>query len=1449
MGFLNRLISHLRSSVSEHAGHLPEQVERAERLIIQGNSDEDAGDLDKAIRCYDEAIEIAPQLARAHLNRGNVLQAQSRLEEALSAYATATTLRPNYAGAHFNTGNVYMLMGRHLAAVCAYQVALKLNPDYFEAQLALAMAFGAAGRYEDAVASYRRCIETHADSILAHMGLADALRAIGSKQAALKVLQQLLSINPHIAQAHCLAGDVLSELGKVESAIESYERTLEIDPQFFVALTSLGDAQRQLGRLEAALASYNRAVSINPNVALLQMKLGSALQITGQSEAARKAMKLAVALEPYSEIIHFNAGNLCDEQGDFAGAIEHYKQAIAIQPDAQSFNNLGIVQRKLCHNEDALASYRSALELDPECVDAHCNLGLALQEDCQYEQALSSLAMARQVDPRRALVHNNIATVLLDLNRIQEALDSCQQALELDPNMVEAHCNLGTIQLALGLLGESVHSFERTLALAPGYTKARHNLSHAQLAMGQLAQGWRNYEFRLDEHKHIHPATSLPRWTGQPIAIGDRLLVLVEQGLGDMLQFSRYLPLAAQRFAGGVSLFTLTPLLSLFRRSFPMIEVIDTIPNVQDDWQWQCPLLSLPLAFGTIVETIPNETPYLVPDVERSAQWRSRIDQLNLPLGEHRKVGIVWKPGTAMKIAHLKATTLQTLAPILNLPNCTWFSLQKEPDTETSAWVTAGKLIDWSPEFHDFDDTAALAVNLDLVISVDTSVAHLAGGLALPTWLLNRYASDWRWMREREDSPWYPTLRIFAQQRPGDWDGVASRVANELATWYPSPIAKAEVPRESADYWRKSGNAFLKSNNLNEAARCYRQAIHADPSDAIGHSNLGFVLVQLGQRVEAEQMLRFAVACNSEDFDALYLLGNLARDDGQVTHAFAYYRRALGIAPDFECCMRDLCMLLVQSGQPQEARLLMDERPAVDTESCDYFVFRGNMHLACGEYMEAEAAFLSANHLEPWNTMVLANLGTAQLGKRNVVSAAKTFAQLLAIEPENVAAYTNRATAFHLNGQIALAIQDYRHALRLDPQYLYAQQNLLGALTYATLCTPEEYLKEARNYGEKVRRLAKPYTSWQCHLLPLAGRPLRVGFVSGDLRMHPVGHFLESILNCLDQADIACIAYSNAAIEDEFSDRLQTVFSEWNRISTLSDQELAAKIHADNVDVLVDLAGHTAHNRLAVFAWRSAPVQVSWLGYWASTGVAEVDYILVDNISVPPCEAKNFSEEPWYLPSSRFCLSPPANRAQNLPNPLPAQHNGYVTFASFQKLSKISDAMLQNWADVLAKLPTARLRLQSRPLGHHETKVHMQSRLTQASIDLTRVDLFGASSREEYLKAYTDVDIVLDTSPFPGGTTTAEALWMGVPTITLTGKTLVSRQGENMLRCVGLNDWVAHSEPGYVQLAIEKASDLEKLAHLRAGLREVALQSPLFDAAAFAQNLALAFQGMAQKPK
>jgi tetratricopeptide (TPR) repeat protein len=375
-----------------------------------------------------------------------------------------------------------------------------------------------------------------------------------------------------------------------------------------------------------------------------------------------------------------------------------------------------------------------------------------------------------------------LAVTLKDLGQLDAAVTSCRRALEIKPDYAEAYNNLGLTQVELGQLDEAVANCRQALKIKPDFAEAHANLGISLLEMGQLSKGWQEYEYRWEgcRPKRSRPASSLPQWTGQSVSPGDRLLVFVEQGMGDMLQFARYLPLVTERFPEGVSILVGSPVLELFRRSFPMIDVLDTLPADQSAWQWHCPLLSLPLAFGTTLETIPHQVPYLTPDPVRVAYWQSRIAALGFPAST-RKIGVVWKSGTVMKIAQLKSITLQALAPLLNQPGCVWFSLQKEPDPAKAPWVASGKLIDWADEFGDFNETASLAMNLDMIISVDTSVAHLAGGLGLPTWLFNRHASDWRWMRNREDSPWYPTMRIFTQKNAGDWDEVVSRMSAVLA--------------------------------------------------------------------------------------------------------------------------------------------------------------------------------------------------------------------------------------------------------------------------------------------------------------------------------------------------------------------------------------------------------------------------------------------------------------------------------------------------------------------------------------------------------------------------------------------------------------------------------------------------------------------------------------------
>jgi protein O-GlcNAc transferase len=656
----------------------------------------------------------------------------------------------------------------------------------------------------------------------------------------------------------------------------------------------------------------------------------------------------------------------------------------------------------------------------------------------------------------------------------------------------------------------------------------------------------------------------------------------------------------------------------------------------------------------------------------------------------------------------------------------------------------------------------------------------------------------------------------------------------------------ATTVRISSAEWRKRGNAHLNSGNLDEAANCYRRGLESDPHDPICHSNLGYVLGELGQSVESEEMLLKAVELNPADFDGHFLLGNLARARGEWLQAIARYRVALNVKADFDICRRELCILLAHTGQIRDARAALEQGPAFASDTADFYYFRGNLHLAADEFDDAIANFTQADRLQPRDASILINLGVAQLKRREVFPALETYRSILEFEPDNVQAHANMAIAYQHSSQLDLAIQSYRQALRLNPEFLNAHQNLLFALTYLPDLPPEEYLSEARRYGERVAARAKPYTKWLRSTHLVQARPLRVGFVSGDLRTHPVGMFLENILAHIDRARLELVAYSSTVTEDGLTLRLKPLFAEWHSIAALPDDALAEKIHSDRIDILVDLAGHTGLNRLSVFAWKAAPVQVSWLGYWASTGVTEIDYILVDPVSVPDADAHFFSEKLWHLPDTRLCLSPPITRRVIDVTSLPALRKGIITFGSYQSLNKISDVTLAAWARVLARMPSARLRIQSLPLAFPEAVANMHKRLLAAGFDIARVDLHGGAPREDYLASYGEVDLVLDTFPFPGGTTTAEALWMGVPTVTVGGSSLLARQGESMLRCVGLDDWVARSAQEFVEVALAHANDPEALAELRAGLRSRALASPLFDAAKFARNLENAFIAMAR---
>jgi predicted O-linked N-acetylglucosamine transferase (SPINDLY family) len=615
-----------------------------------------------------------------------------------------------------------------------------------------------------------------------------------------------------------------------------------------------------------------------------------------------------------------------------------------------------------------------------------------------------------------------------------------------------------------------------------------------------------------------------------------------------------------------------------------------------------------------------------------------------------------------------------------------------------------------------------------------------------------------------------------------------------------------EFAPDLAELHHYRGNVHFAQGEFELAGKSYAEAIAHQPRNAASRTGRARVLAAQGELEQAQQQLRQALADAPENFNGWCLLGDGFRDFGLFDEAIAAYRHAERLAP--------------ADARPSSAIGLVEQT-------------RGNLPASI-------EAYTRACELDPASALNQVNLGTSYLLGHHYGNAAECVERALAIEPTLAAAHALSGVVALRRGDFERGLPAFEKSIALDGEKIEFRGNLLFALTYTG--DRARYLIAAREFGATIDRLATPFRDW---LVPIDEEPkvLKVGLVSGDLRSHPVGFFIENVAAQLAQHGIELVGFPTRANFDEVTTRLKQHLAGWHPITGMTAAAAAQVVRNSAVHVLLDLSGHT-HNDLALFGWRPAPVQASWLGYWASTGVSQIDYVITDEIGVSDDSPEQFTETPWRLPHTRLCFTEPGPRDAFPVSPLPALERGHLTLCCFQNLNKINDRVLKAWSAIFRSLPEARLRLQSPQSGDPLSVDALRRRLAAAGIGPDRVTIAPPAERSKYLKAYGEVDFALDTFPFPGGTTTCEALWMGVPTLTLRGATMLERQGAGMMICAGLPDWVACAEDDYVRRAITLASDRQALSLLRQSLRDQVVASPLFDAPRFARNLAEALRGM-----
>lgn len=598
-----------------------------------------------------------------------------------------------------------------------------------------------------------------------------------------------------------------------------------------------------------------------------------------------------------------------------------------------------------------------------------------------------------------------------------------------------------------------------------------------------------------------------------------------------------------------------------------------------------------------------------------------------------------------------------------------------------------------------------------------------------------------------------------------------------------------------------------RAGKQNDAIILYKKILNKEPSNLDANYLLGTAYLQLGMLDDAMQYL-----CKAEHImpDSPFVkvnLGNVYKSKGLLKEAMAYFTRAIEInnsIPEAYCCL-------------------------------------GGIYNDMGRYEDAESCFWKAVELNPNHAVTWCNMGITYYKKDRFGEAEKMFRHSFEIEPGFQEAYLRCGLALLQMSRYVEAEQYISHSIALGgSDSIKAVSALFCAMQYNNNLTPEQILKKATDFGAMVtHKVNVRYKKWVC---PSSPEVLKVGIVSGDFRNHPVGYFLEKTLEYINRNRLKLFAYSTNARQDEQTERLKPLFSSWKSLVGINDDSAAKMIYEDGIHVLLDLSGHSANNRLPVFAYKPAPVQATWVGFLATTGVREMDYLIGDPYSTPPEIEWQFTEKIWRMPDVWACFSPPHHNIE--PSELPAIANGYVTFGSLNNLVKMNDNVVHLWSRILHSVKNSRLFLKSNQLNDPAVCETTIKHFETCGIPSDRLIIEGSSPRGELLASYNRVDIALDPYPYGGGTTTYEALWMAVPVVTIKGDRFLSRCGCSLVSNVGLSDWVALNEDDYVAIAVKYASDLQKLSGLRSGLRQKTLDSPLYDAQRFAQNLEQALWGM-----
>jgi FkbM family methyltransferase len=1419
-----------------------------------GNAYKMKGNHLKAVRCYREAIRLKPDYAEAYNNLGATLKSKGKHKEALEAYHRAIRFNPGYAAAYCNLGNLYRELGDPGKASESYQKSIDLQPDNVDALKGLgetclelgrtdeavkhleraselnpvnsAILFSLAGAFhrrrerDKAAEFYRKVLDQDPDNADAWNNLGTALIDSGNVEEGVSVLRQGATLNPNSPEIHYNIGKGLERLDRLGEALSSYEKSLDLNPHFSTAWNNIGNIHKDQGNCEKALSYYRTALKNSSSDTTV-----SKIPPSGIHSNLLFTMHYSEAIDP-DKI--FNQHR--EWESTHASSLKEYIPAHENDVSPNRRLRIGYVSPDF--RSHSVAYFMQSI------LAAHDRTGFEIfcYSNVEYPDAATELFKKMADHWRDIYGPDEMISDMIQRDRIDILVDL---AGHTGNNRLTLFARKpAPVQVTyLGYpntTGLAAIDYRITDAFADpvGITDKWHSEKLVRLqncflcyrppegtpgiadlpAMksGYITFGSFNNRAKITQR-------TIETWSGVLHALPDARLILKAKSLSDPQVKEQLMEL----FRGQDIDQDRITILGFTASKKDHFELYNTIDIALDTFPYN--------GTTTTCEALWMGAPVIAlkGDIHVSRVGYSILSNIGLAeLAADSSGDYIAKAvrlaGDIERLRYLRSS-LRDMMKKSPLMDAQGFTLNLENEFRTM-WLK------WCSDRKIRPDTGSL-VNLGKDINLKATNEELERLIREGETLFGsgqkKDAADALLKALELDNNNAAALNnlgvIYYQE--GQYDRAEHHIIKAIAS----------KPDVSA-YHCNLGNVFKAAGKKEQAVLQYERAIQLNPDFALAHNNLGTVFRELNKHEEAIASFKRALAIQDDYAEAYYNLGNVYRQTKDYQAAIESYEKAIALHPGDIQAYNNLGNVFMEKGDPDLARSTFEKAIRINPSYAQAHNNLGNALRDLGRPEDALEAYTNAVELQPGYANAYYNMANTLKDMNMLTKAAACYRKAIELQPVNPEAYNNLGNLYKDQGRIRDALSCYEKAVEITPGYAVAHSNLLLALHYDKEADPDtvflHHEEWAKRHASAFIDKVKPHINERTE-----NRIIRIGYVSPDFRIHSVSYFIRGILSSHDSGKFEVYCYSDVVRPDSFTKEFKTLAHQWRDIRGMSDDEAADLIRQDKIDILVDLAGHTGNNRLLVFPRKPAPVQVTYLGYPDTTGLKAIDYRLTDCWADPQGHQDDICTEKLVrLPGGFLCYQTPKDAPQV--KKLPALAAGCITFGSFNHRPKITEKTVQTWSRILKEVPDSRLILKSGSLSDSETRDLLLDMFCREGISKDRITLLGdIPSFFDHLDLYNKIDIALDTFPYNGTTTTCEALWMGVPVITLKGNTHAARVGMSILTNAGLPDLIAESEEDYIQKARALAMNIEQLKSLRSNLRNMLVSSALMDARRFTQNI------------